>query len=349
MEGLVGLLHTLDHGLLSLSHPHTRIVELLVGVSRIGGGTDLLLQVVLVLLVVGADSVPEGPLGIGIDVHLDNTGSDGSVNLLGQRTTASVEDEHDGLVLGEVELLLDVLLGLAEDLRVQLDVTGSVHSVDVTEGSSDGEAGSDLTEGGVHLVDILGLGVQAGVLDTAVVDSVLLSSSHTNLHLQEDSELVAALEVLAGDGQVVLHGLGGQINHVGRVESSASLLEVLLRGIEATVEPGEQLLGAVVGVEDDSDSVGSSHGMHVLGSSHASEDGVALGLVGLQALSGEEGSTSVGELDDDGGVHGSGGLEASVDGVSGGAVDGGDGEAVLLSVLEELHGLVSGEDARMKE
>jgi hypothetical protein len=47
-----------------------------------------------------------------------------------------VENEVDGLGLLETLLLLDVLLVLLEKLRAELDVTGLVDTVDVTESSS---------------------------------------------------------------------------------------------------------------------------------------------------------------------------------------------------------------------
>jgi hypothetical protein len=57
-----------------------------------------------------------------------------------------VEDEVDGLVLGGVGLLLDVLLVLLEKAGLELDVAGLVDTVDVTESGSDGEVGGNLRE-----------------------------------------------------------------------------------------------------------------------------------------------------------------------------------------------------------
>jgi hypothetical protein len=47
-----------------------------------------------------------------------------------------VENEVDGLGLLETLLLLDILLVLLEELGAELDVTGLVDTVDVTESSS---------------------------------------------------------------------------------------------------------------------------------------------------------------------------------------------------------------------
>lgn len=47
-----------------------------------------------------------------------------------------MENEVEGLGLLETLLLLNVLLVLLEELRAELDVTGLVNTVDVTESSS---------------------------------------------------------------------------------------------------------------------------------------------------------------------------------------------------------------------
>jgi hypothetical protein len=47
---------------------------------------------------------------------------------------------------------------------------------------------------------------------------------------------------------------------VRREEGDTVLLEVGLVGVEHTVHPGEELVGAVVGVKDDGDTVEGSDG-----------------------------------------------------------------------------------------
>lgn len=110
------------------------------------------------------------------------------------------------------------------------------------------------------------------------------------------------------------------------------LLEVGLVGLEHAVEPREELGGAVVRVEDDgADSsvatpmavvhafevnlhaIVGGDGSDVVGGSGGTGDGGLL-LVGvLQALAAEEGSTALRDLEDDGRVDVSRGLEAGVD------------------------------------
>jgi len=217
------------------------------------------------------------------------------------RSRATVEDEPDGLVRLELKLLLDKLLVLAEKLGVKLDVAGSVHTVDVTEGSGNGEQVGDLGEGVVNVQNILGLGVEGSVIDLRVVNTILLASGNTDLHLEMAVDLGHALKVLDADLNVLLLAVLREIEHVGGEEGLAMLLKVLLVGSEHAIKPGKELLGAVVRVNDDGDTVRLGDSTDVVGTSDGTEDGSGLTLVG-DSLSGVEGSTTVGELDDDGGL-----------------------------------------------
>jgi hypothetical protein len=106
------------------------------------------------------------------------------------------------------------------------------------------------------------------------------------------------------------------------------LLEVGLVGVEHAVHPWEQLLSAVVGVEDDgaadvrtlsrsmqkphSHAVGRSNSPDEVGSSNRTGNGSLLVSVG-ESLTTEEGGTTLGDLEDDGGLDVTGGLEDGVD------------------------------------
>lgn len=141
VEVLKGLLDTNRHGLLTLANPVAGIEELLVGLVSALGVTDLGEEVVLVLENEVPDTGEVGVLHVGVDVDLNDTVADGLLELgLGGAGT-TVEDEENGLGGLGAELLGDVLLVLGEELGVQLDVTGLVNSVDVTEASGDGIVG----------------------------------------------------------------------------------------------------------------------------------------------------------------------------------------------------------------
>lgn len=67
-------------------------------------------------------------------------------------------------------------LVLAEELRVQLDVSGLVHAVDVAEAGGDAEVGRYGAEGVVDVQDVFGLGVEGVVIDVFVVNTVFFAA-----------------------------------------------------------------------------------------------------------------------------------------------------------------------------
>jgi hypothetical protein len=91
----------------------------------------------------------------------------------------------------------------------------------------------------------------------------------TDLHLEPDAEWGKLLEVLLAEGDVLLLGLLGEVEHVRAAEQSvgkrragegngyapeqseAVLFEVGSISLNHAVEPREELLCAVVGVEHD--------------------------------------------------------------------------------------------------
>lgn len=137
-------------------------------------------------------------------------------------------------------------------------------------------------------------------------------------------DLGHSLEVLDADLNVLLLALLGQVEHVGGEEGLSVLLEVSLVGLEHAVEPGEELLGAVVRVEDDGDTIVGGDGSDEVGGSGGSGDGGLLVAVG-ETLSTEESGTTLGDLEDDGGLDVSGSLQDGVDDGRGGDVLGGQG------------------------
>jgi hypothetical protein len=245
----------------------TYIEVLLVGLVLAIGVADSGVDVLTLVDHVVSDTRAVSELHVSVDVNLDNTVANGVKVLLLGGAGATVEDEEDRLVVVGLKGLLDVGLVLAEKLGVELDVAGLVNTVDVTEASGDGEVRGDGGEGVVDVENILGLGVERVVVNILVVDTILLTTSDTNLHLEPLLHGGSTLEVLGGGLNVPVNGLLRKINHVRREERLALLLEVSLVGIEHTIEPREELLGAVVGVEDDGDAVCGSKGADVVGSS----------------------------------------------------------------------------------
>jgi hypothetical protein len=317
--------------------------SLLVGLVSAVGVADLAGEVVLLVDHVITNTLGVGVLHVSVDVDLDDTVGDGVEELLLGGAGATVEDESDGLVVLEALLLLNVLLVLLEELGAELDVARLVDTVDVAEAGGDGEVGGDGVESLVDLVDVLGLGVQGVVVDGLVVNAVLLATGDTDLHLDPLLHGSNALEVGGGGLDVVVDLLLGKVDHVGAEEGLAVDLEVGLVGVDHAIEPGEELLGAVVGVKDDGDAVGGSNRTDVVASGNGTSDRGLLVLVG-HTLTGEVSGTAVGELENDGRLGVTGSLERGYDGGGRGHVDGGNGELLLLGVLEESADIVADDD-----
>jgi hypothetical protein len=92
-------------------------------------------------------------------------------------------------------------------------------------------------------------------------------------HLEPLLQRSSTLQVLGSSLNVPVHRLLGKIDHVRREQRLAVLLEVALVLVEHTVQPGQQLLGAVVGVQDDGDTVGGGNATDVVGAGNGTGDG----------------------------------------------------------------------------
>lgn len=126
-------------------------------------------------------------------------------------------------------------------------------------------------------------------------------------------------------------------------------LEVGLVSVQHTVEPRQQLLGTVVRVHDDGDTVSKSNSSDKVGGGDGTNDGSFLLLSAvLDALTGPVGGTTLGDLQDDGGVQVSGSLHGGVGGGGRGDVEGGDGIVVLSGMFEELSGLFTRQNTGLR-
>ena len=282
------------------------------------------------------------PLKISVQVHLDDAVADGLTELLLGRTATSVEDEEDGLLLVAADLVGDKDLVLAEELRVQANVARAVHAVDVSKAGGARPVGRDGLESLVDGVDVLGLGVQGVVVNTFVVDTILLTAGDADLHLEPLLHGGSTLEVAGGGLNVLVDRLLGQVDHVRREQRSTVLLEELLILIQHAIEPREELLGAMISVKNNRDAIGGSHSTNVMGRGDGADHGslLLLGAV-LETLSGEVGGTTLGSLKDNGRLLIAGSLEDGDGSRAGGHVGGGDREALLLGVGEELENVIA--------
>jgi hypothetical protein len=228
---------------------------------------------------------------------------------------------------------------------LEVNISWSVNSVDISEGGGAGEGTvGDLGKLLIGVENFLWLSVQTGRVNIRVINTIFLSSSHTELEFKKDANLGEFLKVGLADGNVLLKGLLGEIKHVGGEEGLSSGGEVLLRGGEEAIDPGKPRLLAVIGVENNGDAVELGNLVNVLGTSDGSGNGGLVLTVG-ERLSSNELSTSLREGDHDGASVLGSGLHTGVDGVGSNNVDSGDGIALGLSGIEKVNESLSSDNS----
>ena len=136
-----------------------------------------------------------------------------------------------------IQLLADVFLMFAQKFRVKFDVAGFVNTVNVSESGRDAEVGANGIQSRVDIPDILRLSVEFGVVDASIIDTVLLTTSDTDLHLEPDSEGSHAFKVLDTGGNIILFALLRKVKHMRGEERFLVFLEVSFIGLEHTVKP----------------------------------------------------------------------------------------------------------------
>ncbi len=91
-----------------------------------------------------------------------------------------MEDQENRGVLLRSNGILDILLVFTEKFGVELDITGLVDTVNITETGSDREVWGDWGKSLVDCKNFLWLGVKRIVVNVFVVDTNLLTASDTD-------------------------------------------------------------------------------------------------------------------------------------------------------------------------
>ena len=149
------------------------------------------------------------------------------------------------------QLFADILLMFTQKLRVKLDISRFVNTVHIPKSSSDTEVGANGTQSFVDIIDILRLSVKLGVVDTSVIDTVLLTASDTDLHLEPDAKGGHALEILDAGCDILLFALLRKVKHVRGEKRFLVLLEVSFIGFEHTIKPRQEFVSTMVRMQDD--------------------------------------------------------------------------------------------------
>jgi hypothetical protein len=154
-----------------------------------------------------------------------------------------------------------------------------------------------------------GRGVHLGPVDPLVVGGVLDTTDDPDFQFQDDVEGGASIEQLGGEGEVLVHGEIGGVEHVALEHGGQTLVDPLTADLEEGAdEPVDPIRGAMVGVQGD---------VHrVAGGDHTGELGQGLGTQShvLVRLPGGELTAAVGDLDYPVGLRLREALERSEDG-----------------------------------
>jgi len=119
------------------------------------------------------------------------------------------------------------------------------------------------------------------------------------------------------------------------LNSGCLLAEERLAGVEQAVDPRQELLGGVIGVEHDRDAVRLGDAAHERGAGERAGDRALLAFV-VEELSAEEGAAAVRELNDNGALGFTRGLQSGHHGVRADHVHGGQGSLHALQVTEQI-------------
>jgi hypothetical protein len=134
------------------------------------------------------------------------------------------------------------------------------------------------------------LGIEGVVVDVLIVDAIFLTASDANFlrntsvlssrggkdtnphHLEPLLHGGSTLQVLGRGLDIPVDRLLRQINHVRAEERLSVFLEVFLVRVQHTIQPWQELLGAVIGVQNDGDTVDGGDGSDVVGASNRSSN-----------------------------------------------------------------------------
>ena len=219
-------------------------------------------------------------MGIGVDIHLHHAISQRFGNLFGFGTRPPVKYEVDR-VGACVVFLLDEQLRIMQDDRFKPYVTRFVNAVNIAERGGNGEIGAYAEQGFISMRNMFGLRIQARAVDAGIVNAILLAAGNAQLDLEGHADLAHTFQIALTYLYVFFQRFFRQVEHMGAEQRFAVFGKIFFAGIEQSVDPGQQLLGGMVCMDDHGDAVHFGHFMNVHGPGNTAFDGSAF-LVVLQ-------------------------------------------------------------------
>ena len=254
-----GLLDSLRHALLRGGQVVAGVVGLLVAHFTV----DLEHPVVVPEHVLD-DRPGESVLGVRIEVHFDHPVVERLADFRQRGSGAAVKHQRKACA-GAMRLDHRVLT-VFQDGGLELHGPRLVDPVYVSEGGGEEIARAfDRVEAASHLEHVLRSREELGG-HVAALDPVFFPAHDTGLDLEHDLALVAALQQLDGDVEVVLERQGAAVEHVAVEEVRQPLGPAPLGLIDQRPHERVQLVRlAVIGVQGHVNGVARGDAMHVLG------------------------------------------------------------------------------------
>ena len=320
---VASLLHAVTEGLLGLLEIAAWVVAFLIADLAVD-----LKHALDVFAHVSDDGAGESILGVGVDVHLDDTVVEGFLEVVAGSSGAAVEDEvHFGFW---AILVGDDLLSVTEDGWLELHGARFVGAVDVSEGGGEHKT-TDWIEGLIDLHHIFGCGVKLLGGEAGGIVTVFFAADAAGFDFEDDVEFNAFLEEFDGDLHVLIQVDDGAIEHVGLEKRAFAFGNALSGGVEKGAEERIDLLRvAMISVEADEDVIFLGENMNSLGKNDGTEGRV------IDRSAGCELAATGRDLDDAVGFRFREGLESAIGGSERGDVDGGIGVSTLLGGIEHL-------------
>jgi hypothetical protein len=148
---------------------------------------------------------------------------------------------------------------LAQQFRVEFDISSLVDTVNVSKSSSNGKEVGNLEisiskstyrlECIVNVQNVLRLSIQTGIVDMFVVDTIFFTTRDSNFHFKQTLHGSHTFQVIGANFDVFFLGFFRQVEHVRGKERFPILLEVFFVSLQHSIEPREQLFGTMVRVD----------------------------------------------------------------------------------------------------
>ena len=167
-------------------------------------------------------------------------------------------------LLTRAKLRLNVILRLLQNRRLQLHIPRLVNAMHIAERRRNREIRANFEQRLVSMRHLIRLSVKAGLIHIRIVHSVFLTTRHTQLNLQRHPHLRHPLQIPRTSLNVLLQRLLREIQHVRTEQRPSRLRKMPFARLEHPVHPWQQLLRAMVRVQNHRHPVSLRRRIHIM-------------------------------------------------------------------------------------